>query len=61
MHLSPLSFDDLNRTSVDVVKELSKDKMMEKILYISASLFCIGTELRFIANKHHNGPSSTEA
>ena len=52
MHLSPLNFDDLNRTQVDVVKELGKDKMMEKILYACAGLFCIGTELRFIANKH---------
>jgi hypothetical protein len=55
MHLSPLNFDDLNRTQVDVIQELSKDKMMEKILYISAGLFCIGTELRFLANKHENG------
>ena len=35
--------------------------MMEKALFVSASLFCIGTELRFIANKHQAGPSSAEA
>ena len=51
MHLQPLNFDDLNRSSVDVRLEIGKDMVIEKILYASASYFCIGTEYRFLSAK----------
>ncbi len=51
MHLTPLEFDDLNRSNVNVVLELSKDQMLDKMLLLIASYFCTGTELRFLSCK----------
>jgi len=51
MHLSPLNFDDLNRSSIDVRHEISRDQIILTILYCAAAFFCIGTEYRFLSNK----------
>lgn len=50
MHLSPINFDDLNKVNIDIVNELSKDQMLEKLLYLTTAYFCIGTEVRFLSN-----------
>lgn len=49
MHLTPLNFDDLNRTAIDVRYEISKDQIVLRVLYASAAFFCIGTEYRFLS------------
>ncbi|PCI28796.1 hypothetical protein COB52_03175 [Candidatus Kaiserbacteria bacterium] len=66
MHLAPLSFDDLNsyayiqrptgaqgmkNVTADYLNELHKDTLLEKILFLAVSYFCVGTELRFLATK----------
>jgi hypothetical protein len=43
-----MSLDDLN-IHVDSSHELSRDAMLEKIILLSVSYFCVGTELRFLA------------
>jgi hypothetical protein len=48
MHLAPMSLEDLN-IHVDSSHELSRDAMLEKIILLSVSYFCVGTELRFLA------------
>ena len=48
MHLTPMSLDDLN-IHADSSHELSRDAMLEKIILLSVSYFCVGTELRFLS------------
>ena len=48
MHLAPMSLDDLN-IHIDSSHELSRDAMLEKIILLSVSNFCVGTELRFLS------------
>lgn len=47
MHLLPMSLEELN-LHVDNSHELSRDAMLEKIILLSVSYFCVGTELRFL-------------
>jgi len=49
MHLLPMSLEELN-LHVDNSHELSRDAMMEKIILLTVSCFCVGTELRFLCN-----------
>ena len=48
MHLSPLSHEDMN-IHTDSTHELTRDAMLEKIILLTVSCFCVGTELRFLA------------
>lgn len=59
MHLLPMSLDELN-LHIDNSHELSRDAMLEKIILLSVSYFCVGTELRFLSGaangaKDHTG------
>ena len=47
MHLQPLSTEEMN-LHVDNSHELSRDAMLEKIILLTVSYFCVGTELRFL-------------
>jgi len=49
MHLLPMSLEELN-LHIDNSHELSRDAMLEKIILLSVSYFCVGTELRFLAS-----------
>lgn len=49
MHLLPMSLEELN-LHVDNSHELSRDAMLEKLILLSVSYFCVGTELRFLSN-----------
>lgn len=49
MHLQPLSTEQMN-LHVDNSHELSRDAMLEKIILLTVSYFCVGTELRFLNN-----------
>ena len=49
MHLQPLSSDEMN-LHIDNSHELSRDAMLEKIVLLTVSYFCVGTELRFLNN-----------
>ena len=51
MHLMPLSLNDLT-LHVDCSHELSRDAMLEKIILLTISYFCVGTELRFLSGMH---------
>jgi hypothetical protein len=44
MHLSPLTLQEMN-LHLDNSHELTRDAMLEKIILLSISYFCIGTEL----------------
>lgn len=59
MHLAPMSLDDLN-IHVDSSHELSRDAMLEKIILLSVSYFCVGTELRFLSAPPPKDKKSTE-
>ena len=39
---------------IDNSHELSRDAMLEKIVLITVSYFCVGTELRFLNNSAGN-------
>jgi hypothetical protein len=54
MHLLPMSLEELN-LHIDNSHELSRDAMLEKIILLSVSYFCVGTELRFLSS-----PSSSK-
>ena len=58
MHLLPMSLEELN-LHIDNSHELSRDAMLEKIILLSVSYFCVGTELRFLsaANAKDNKPA----
>ena len=49
MHLQPLSSEEMNLYA-DNTHELSRDALMEKIILLTVSYFCVGTELRFLNN-----------
>ena len=50
MHLLPMNLDELN-LHIDNSHELSRDAMLEKIILLAGSYFCVGTELRFRCQK----------
>lgn len=47
MHLSLMGAEELN-AKLETTHELGKDSMLEKIVLVSVSYFCIGTEMRFL-------------
>ncbi len=49
MHLLPMNLEELN-LHVDNSHEISRDAMLEKIILLSVSYFCVGTELRFLSS-----------
>jgi hypothetical protein len=42
--------EELN-TVIENTHELCKDSMLEKIVLVSVSYYCIGTEMRFLMQK----------
>ena len=48
MHLAAMSLDELNYPA-DASHELNKDAMLEKIILLCTSYFCLGTEYRFLS------------
>jgi hypothetical protein len=55
MHLLPMSLEELN-LHIDNSHELSRDAMLEKIILLSVSYFCVGTELRFLSSTTPKDP-----
>ena len=49
MHLQPFGAEEMN-LHIDNSHELSRDAMLEKIILLTVSYFCVGTELRFLTN-----------
>ena len=49
MHLQPLGVEEMN-LHIDNSHELSRDAMLQKIILLTVSYFCVGTELRFLNN-----------
>ena len=49
MHLSPLTLQEMN-LHLDNSHELTRDALLEKVILLAISYFCIGTELWFLAN-----------
>jgi hypothetical protein len=49
MHLLPMSLEELN-LHIDNSHELSRDAMLEKLILLGVSYFCVGTELRFLSS-----------
>ena len=56
MHLLPMSLEELN-LHIDNSHELSRDAMLEKIILLSVSYFCVGTELRFLSANNQAKPA----
>ena len=56
-----MSLEELN-LHVDNSHELSRDAMLEKIILLSVSYFCVGTELRFLSKQFNagKGPKSEQ-
>ena len=50
MHLTPMILEELN-IHMDSSHELSRDALLEKIILLCVSYFCVGTELRFLSQK----------
>lgn len=59
MHLQPLSAEEMN-LHVDNSHELSRDAMLEKIILLTVSYFCVGTELRFLNNNQTSDESQNK-
>jgi hypothetical protein len=55
-----MNLEELN-LHVDNSHELSRDAMLEKIILLSVSYFCVGTELRFLSKQAANGKSQGSA
>lgn len=57
MHLTPLGFDDIHLSFTQeslnkrTITELSKDILLEKIVYVTVSYFWVATEYRFLYTK----------
>ena len=57
MHLTPFDFDDLSKDFSEeisynkIIKELTNDSILEKVVYLSSAYFCIATEFRFLHKK----------
>jgi len=47
MHLSPVFYEDFSFYG-DMVYEISKNMILEKVIYLSISYFTIATEIRFL-------------
>lgn len=60
MHLLPMSLEELN-LHIDNSHELSRDAMLEKIILLSVSYFCVGTELRFLSSNTSTNASNSSS
>ena len=60
MHLLPMSLEELN-LHIDNSHELSRDAMLEKIILLSVSYFCVGTELRFLSAANQSTKEKTKS
>lgn len=60
MHLLPMSLEELN-LHIDNSHELSRDAMLEKIILLSVSYFCVGTELRFLSSNTSVKPTKSSS
>ena len=49
MHLQPLSSQEMN-LHVDNSHELTRDAILEKVILLTVSYFCVVTVLRFLMN-----------
>ena len=49
MQLQPINIEEMN-LHTDNSHELSRDAMLEKIILLTVSYFCVGTELRFLSH-----------
>lgn len=47
MHMTPLLYENFS-SSGEMLYEISKRLLLEKVIYLSISYFTIATELRFI-------------
>lgn len=47
MHLEPLYYEDFSFLG-DMLYEISKNMILEKVIYLSICYFTIATEIRFI-------------
>ena len=59
MHLLPMSLEELN-LHIDNSHELSRDAMLEKIILLSVSYFCVGTELRFLSTSNKDSKTQSK-
>ena len=50
MHLNMMKEQELN-AKIENTHELTKDTMLEKVVLITSSYFCVATEIRFILSK----------
>ena len=54
-----MCLEELN-LHIDNSHELSRDAMLEKLVLLSVSYFCVGTELRFLYNQQNNQTSKSK-
>ena len=47
MHLQPVYYEDFSFCG-DIIYEISRNMMLEKVIYLSICYFTIATEMRFI-------------
>jgi hypothetical protein len=59
MYLSPLNYDELELDS-EPKYELLRDAILEKIIMLTVSYFCIANELRFLSNDKDNNKINGE-
>lgn len=52
-----MNLEELN-LHVDNSHEISRDAMLEKIILLSVSYFCVGTELRFLSSPKEDNKKS---
>lgn len=55
MHLACMALDELTFPE-DLAHELNKDAMLEKIILVSTSFFCLGTEYWFLSIPNEQTP-----
>jgi hypothetical protein len=55
-----MSLEELN-LHIDNSHELSRDAMLEKIILLSVSYFCVGTELRFLSSNNTGKESGSKS
>jgi hypothetical protein len=53
MHLATMSTEELT-SKLDASHELNRDAMLEKIVLLTVSSFCVATEMRFLAMKEEH-------
>jgi hypothetical protein len=54
MHMEGIKYDDFSFFFGDIMYELSKKNILEKVIYLSITYFTIATELRLIEVNKNN-------